>query len=326
MRRILGWASLIAVFLVGGLDGAGPRAQPAGPVPPRARDAAELLLALRKLTVLGSVLYVAAHPDDENTALLAYLSKGRLLRTAYLSITRGDGGQNLLGPERDEYLGVLRTQELLAARRVDGAEQFFTRAIDFGYSKSPEETLRIWDREAVLADVVWVIRKFRPDVVITRFPKTGGGHGHHTASAILAEEAFQAAGDPARFPDQLRYVKPWRPRRLLWNMFRPETQGPLPPTPGLLALNVGAYNPLLGRSYTEIAAESRSLHKSQGFGSAARRGEVLDFLVPLAGDPPEKDLLDGIDTTWRRVSHGTAVGPVLAEAVQAFRLDRPADV
>jgi len=325
MRRAVGSVPLIVACLAGILGGAGPRASPGDVTPPRTRDAAELLLALRKLTVLGSVLYVGAHPDDENTALLAYLAKGRLLRTAYLSITRGDGGQNLLGPEKDEYLGVLRTQELLAARRVDGAEQFFTRAIDFGYSKSPEETLRIWGHEPVLADVVWVLRKFRPDVVITRFPKTGGGHGHHTASAILAEEAFQAAGDPDRFPDQLRYVKPWRPRRLLWNMFRP-AEGPPPSTPGLLALNVGAYNPLLGRSYTEIAAESRSLHKSQGFGSAARRGEVLEFLVPLAGDPPAQDLLDGIDTTWSRVPGGTAVGAVLAEAVRTFRPDRPTDV
>jgi LmbE family N-acetylglucosaminyl deacetylase len=295
-----------------------------GGFPPKNRNAAELLLALQRLTVLGSVLYVGAHPDDENTALLAYLAKGRGVRTAYLSITRGDGGQNLLGPERDAYLGVLRTQELLAARRVDGAEQFFTRAIDFGYSKSLEETLRVWGHDAVLADVVWVFRKFRPDVVITRFPKTGGGHGHHTASAILAEEAFQAAGDPNRFPEQLQYVRPWRPRRLLWNMFRP-AEGSLPPA-GTLILNVGAYNALLGRSYTEIAAESRSLHKSQGFGSAARRGEVLEFLVPLAGDPPEKDLLDGIDTTWNRVPGGAAVGAVLAEAVRAFRPDRPSDV
>lgn len=326
MRRIARSVSLLIVLLVSGFGGPDAWVRSGNGTPPRARDAAELLLALRKLTVLGSVLYVGAHPDDENTALLAYLSKGRLFRTAYLSITRGDGGQNLLGPEKDEYLGVLRTQELLAARRVDGAEQFFTRAIDFGYSKSPEEAFRIWDRETVLADVVWVFRKFRPDVVITRFPKTSGGHGHHTASAILAEEAFQAAGDPARFPDQLRYVKPWQPRRLLWNMFRPAAEGPPSPTPGLLALNVGAYNPLLGRSYTEIAAESRSLHKSQGFGSAARRGEVLDFLVPLAGDPPEKDLLDGIDTTWDRVPGGAAVGAVLAEAVRAFRPDRPADV
>ncbi len=320
MRRTIPSVSLTVVLLVGALG------NPGNGTPPRPRDAAELLLALRKLTVLGSVLYVGAHPDDENTALLAYLSRGRLARTAYLSVTRGDGGQNLLGPEKDEYLGVLRTQELLAARRVDGAEQFFTRAVDFGYSKSPEETLGVWDAEAVLADVVWVIRKFRPDVVITRFPKTGGGHGHHTASALLAEEAFRAAGDPDRFPDQLRYVRPWRPRRLLWNMFRPAAEGPPVPTPGLLTVDVGAYDPLLGRSYTEVAAESRSLHKSQGFGSAARRGEVLEFLVPLAGDPAEKDLFDGIDTTWSRVPGGEAVGAVLAEAVRAFRPDRPADV
>ena len=186
-----------------------------------AQDAAERRIALEKLTVVGSVLYVGAHPDDENTALLAWLANGRKVRTAYLSLTRGDGGQNLIGTEQGDLLGVIRTQELLAARRIDGAEQFFTRAVDFGYSKTPEETLRIWGREAVLADVVWVIRTFRPDVIITRFPANGdGGHGHHTASAILAAEAFAAAADPKRFPEQLAYVKPWQAKRLLWNAWR----------------------------------------------------------------------------------------------------------
>ena len=184
------------------------------------RDAAELQLALKKLTVLGSALYVAAHPDDENTALIAYLANERLLRTGYLSMTRGDGGQNLIGGEKGELLGVLRTQELLAARRIDGGEQYFTRAIDFGYSKTPQETLAIWGHDTILADVVWNIRRFQPDVIITRFPTTGeGGHGHHTASAMLAVEAFKLAGDPTKFPDQLRYVNVWQPKRLFWNRF-----------------------------------------------------------------------------------------------------------
>src|ERR1700753_3591924 len=200
---------------------------------------------LKKLDVLGSVLYVAAHPDDENTRLLAYLAQEKHYRTGYLSLTRGDGGQNLIGNEQSELLGLIRTQELLAARRVDGAEQFFTRANDFGFSKGPDETLRIWDKEKVLSDVVWVIRKFRPDVIICRFPTTGeGGHGHHTASAILAQEAFTAAADPNRFPEQLKYVQVWQAKRLLWNTFSFGTTNTT--APDQFKINVSIYNPLLG--------------------------------------------------------------------------------
>ncbi|MBD0277555.1 MAG: PIG-L family deacetylase, partial [Flavisolibacter sp.] len=154
---------------------------------PVTKTSADIYQDLRRLNVLGSVLYIAAHPDDENTRLLTYLAKDKLYRTGYLSLTRGDGGQNLIGDEQGVELGLIRTQELLAARRIDGAEQFFTRAFDFGFSKGPEETFTKWDREKILSDVVWVIRKFQPDVIITRFPTTGeGGHGQHTASAILA--------------------------------------------------------------------------------------------------------------------------------------------
>ena len=191
------------------------------PRPREARSAAEIRLALRKLQVMGSALYVGAHPDDENTAFLSWLSSGRLVRTAYLSLTRGDGGQNLIGSETGEQLGVIRTQELLAARRIDGAEQYFTRALDFGFSKGPDETLDIWGHDRILADVVWVIRRFRPDVIITRFATDGsGGHGHHTASAILAEQAFRAAADPARYPEQLASVRTWQAKRLVWNAYR----------------------------------------------------------------------------------------------------------
>src|SRR5687767_16030440 len=187
---------------------------------PSSFSSADILLGLKKLNVLGSVLYVAAHPDDENTRLLTFFAKDKLYRTGYLSITRGDGGQNLIGNEQGIELGLIRTQELLAARRIDGGEQFFTRAFDFGFSKSPEETFTKWDKEKILSDVVWVIRKFQPDVIITRFPTTGeGGHGHHTASAILANEAFTAAADPGRFPEQLKYVRPWQAKRVLWNSF-----------------------------------------------------------------------------------------------------------
>src|SRR5688572_30000229 len=260
---------------------------------------ADMYLAIRKLNVLGSVLYLAAHPDDENTRLISYFSKEKMYRTGYLSITRGDGGQNLIGDEQGIELGLIRTQELLAARRIDGGEQFFTRAFDFGFSKSPEETFSKWDKEKILSDVVWVIRKFQPDVIITRFPTTGeGGHGHHTASAILANEAFTAAADPGRFPEQLKYVKPWQAKRILWNTFNFGGNNTI--TPDQFKVDVGGYNPLLGKSYGEIAAESRSQHKSQGFGVPAARGETFEFFTTIKGDKPSKDLMDGIDISSER--------------------------
>ncbi|MGZ8709273.1 MAG: PIG-L family deacetylase [Thermoanaerobaculia bacterium] len=290
-----------------------------------ARDAAELELALRRLTHTGGALYVAAHPDDENTAMLSYLASERLLRTAYLSVTRGDGGQNLIGNEAGPLLGIIRTHELLQARRIDGAEQFFTRAIDFGYSKNPEETLKTWGHDEVLADVVWTIRRFQPDVIVTRFPPTGeGGHGHHTASAILAEEAFAAAADPTKFPEQLAFVRPWQAKRIFWNRF---SWRPVDPNDPALAkslrVDLGAYNPLLGRAYTEIAAESRTQHKSQGFGSAERRGTVLNYLDQRGGEPAAKDPLEGIDTTWSRDPGGETVGSILRRAADTFDGDKP---
>ena len=286
---------------------------------PRALDAAETQAALRRLSVAGSVLYVGAHPDDENTALLAYLARGRGARTAYLSLTRGDGGQNILGTEKGALLGVVRTQELLAARRVDGAEQFFTRAIDFGFTKSPEETFRIWDHDAVLADVVWVVRRFRPDVMVARFPTTGeGGHGQHTASAILASEAFDAAGDPARFPEQLKQgVRAWRPKRLVWNVFNFRQEAPKD-ADKMLSVDVGGYDPLLGKSYTEIAAESRTMHMSQAQGTPARRGPAPNYFAHIKGEPAARDLFDGVDLSWRRYAGGEAAARLLEEAARAY--------
>ncbi len=294
--------------------------------PAETPNAAEIRLALAKLNVVGGVLYVAAHPDDENTAFLAWASREKLVDAGYLSMTRGDGGQNLIGTEAGELMGVLRTQELLAARRLDGAKQFFSRAIDFGYSKSPEETLGIWGREQVLADTVRVIRTFRPDVIVTRFPSTGeGGHGHHTASAILAEEAFKAAGDPSRFPEQLKALTPWQPKRLLWNVFRFGGDTPRKEVPGQVTANLGGYNALLGRSYTEIAALSRSMHKSQGFGSAERRGTWLNDFKNIAGAPAEKDLFEGIDLTWARYgTKGEEIGRILRKVEEGFRAVDPA--
>ncbi|MBI5835980.1 MAG: PIG-L family deacetylase [Candidatus Eisenbacteria bacterium] len=326
MRRVT-FRLLLPAVLVLALSGVSQSPACADARPRDIMDAAELRLALSKLRVVGSVLFVAAHPDDENTALLAYLSRERKMRTGYLSCTRGDGGQNLLGTETGSLLGVIRTQELLAARRVDGAEQFFTRAVDFGYSKSPEETLRIWGHDSVLADMVWVIRTFRPDVIIARFPATGeGGHGHHTASGILTGEAFEAAADPSRFPDQLRFTGAWRAKRLFWNAWTPGSRDKADLREArYLSLDVGAYSPLLGKSYSEIAAESRSQHKSQGFGSAERRGSLPVSFYPLAGDTASaRDILDGVDLTWKRIPGGDAVDAALADAERAFDPAKPA--
>ena len=263
---------------------------------PSTYSAADILQQMKKLEVFGSVLYVAAHPDDENTRLLAYLANERKFRTGYLSLTRGDGGQNLIGDEQGIDLGLIRTQELLSARRIDGAEQFFTRAFDFGYSKNPEEAMRIWGHDKILSDVVWVIRKFKPDVIITRFPTTGeGGHGHHTASGILAGEAYEAAGDPTKFPEQLKYVSVWQAKRLLWNTFN--FGGNNTTRDDQFKIDCGVYNPILGKSYGEIAAESRSRHKSQGFGVPAQRGRSFEYFTTINGEKPVNDLMDGIDSS-----------------------------
>src|SRR5215831_3695381 len=275
--------------------------------PPATWTSADMYLAIRKLNVLGSVLYLAAHPDDENTRLLAYFSKERLVRTGYLSLTRGDGGQNLIGNEQGVELGLIRTQELLAARRIDGAEQFFTRAFDFGYTKSTEEAFQTWDKQKILSDVVWVIRKFQPDVIITRFPEDSrAGHGQHSASAVLAHEAFKAAADPNAFPDQFKYgVKPWQAKRLVWNTFN--FGGTNTTASDQLNFDVGGYNPVLGKSYGEIAAESRSNHKSQGFGIARSRGQQLEFFTPVEGTPASGSLFDGVSTSWSRVTGGDKI-------------------
>jgi LmbE family N-acetylglucosaminyl deacetylase len=270
---------------------------------PKTYSSGEIETEFKKLANNVSVLYIAAHPDDENTRLISWLVNEKCVRTAYLSLTRGDGGQNLIGSEQGIELGVIRTQELLAARKVDGAEQFFTRAYDFGYSKSPEETFNKWNREEILEDVVYVIRKFRPDIIITRFATDGsGGHGHHTASAILAEEAFDAAGDPARFPKQLKTVNSWQPKRLLYNSAA-RFWNPNADMSQFISENVGGFNQALGKSYGEISAESRSMHKSQGFGSAKQRGEIFEYFKPIKGDTSHlKSLFQGIQASGSNVS------------------------
>lgn len=292
---------------------------------PNAVPAGRILQDLKKLDVLGTVLYVAAHPDDENTLMLAYLANERHVRTAYLSMTRGDGGQNLIGTEQGEQIGVIRTQELLQARRVDGAGQFFGRAYDFGFSKSTDEALQIWGHDRVLSDVVWTIRKFRPDVLITRFPPDSrAGHGHHSASAVLAEEAFKLAGDATKFPDQLKYVSVWQPKRLVWNTYTPGFTNNAPNDGKFISIDIGGYNPLIGESYTELAAESRSMHKSQAMGSPKSRSTRTDYLVHKAGDPAKNDLFDGVDLTWSRAKGGQAIEPLVQQVITGFRADNPA--
>lgn len=285
-------------------------------------NAGEIKQGLEALNVVGSVLYIAAHPDDENTRLLAYLAKEKKVRTGYLSLTRGDGGQNLIGNEQAELLGLIRTQELLAARGTDGAEQFFTRANDFGFSKNSEESFKIWGKENILADVVWVIRKFQPDVIITRFPEDArAGHGHHSGSAILAREAYLAAADPKRFPEQLAYVKPWQAKRILWNTFN--FGGNNTTAEDQLKIDIGAYNALLGKGYGEIAAESRSNHRSQGFGSARQRGSAMEYFSPIAGEKASKDLFEGVDLSWNRVKGATELSQLISKANDEYQVTNP---
>lgn len=281
-------------------------------------------MQLKKLNVLGSVLYIAAHPDDENNTLLPYLAKEKLYRTGYLSLTRGDGGQNLIGSEQGVELGLIRTQELLAARRIDGAEQFFSRAYEFGFSKSAEEALKVWGKDKILSDVVWVIRKYQPDVIIKRFPPDKrAGHGHHAASAILADEAFTAAADPNKFPEQFKYgVKPWQAKRILWNTFN--FGGNNTTSDDQLKIDVGNYNPLLGKSYGEIGGEARSMHKSQGEGRPRRRGQIFEYFATTGGDAlKNNDLMDGIVIDWKRIEGGERIENIITDIIKNFDFDQP---
>lgn len=295
--------------------------------PVKSYNAAQIKLALKKLNVLGSVLYIGAHPDDENTEFLSYFSFGELIRTGYLSLTRGDGGQNLIGDEQGDLLGIIRTQELLQARKLDDAKQFFTRAVDFGYTKSPDETFKFWNKEEILSDVIWVIRKFRPDVIVTRFPTTGeGGHGQHTASAIVALEAFRLAGDSSIFPHQLEMVDVWSPKRIFWNGWERALNQMEIEKDTLINTNFGSYNTLLGQSFTEIAARSRSMHKSQGFGDSGWRANYLNYYVQMDGSPAKSDLFEGIDISWNRVDNSSGVSDLIKKAIKQFDEENPSDI
>ncbi len=263
----------------------------------RPSKSAEIYRELKTLKHLPKVLYLAAHPDDENTGLLSWLINEQNVETGYLSLTRGDGGQNLLGTEQGAALGLIRTHELLEARKLDGAQQFFTRAIDFGFSKNTNDTFKQWDADSITADVVWVIRKFRPDVIICRFPPTAAaGHGQHAASAVVAEKAFKLAGDKSAFPSQLKYVDVWQPKRLVWNTFR---FGSVNTTAeNQMKANVGQYDAQLGMGYGELAGLSRSLHKSQGAGTQSVAGVRTEYFTPVLGDPAKASLFERIPMNW----------------------------
>ena len=284
----------------------------------------QLYHQLLQLRETKRVLYVAAHPDDENTRLIAYLANGEHASVAYLSLTRGDGGQNLIGKELGIELGQIRTQELIKAREIDGGKQYFTRALDFGYSKEPNETLQNWDKEKVLADVVWAIRRFQPDLIITRFNTSPGiTHGHHTTSAILAGEAFSLAGNPTAYPEQLAYVKPWQAKRLFFNAYN--FRGEFEPESGkrYFVLEVGGYNPLLGKTYHQLAADSRTMHKSQGFGSTAGTGNAKDYLEQVGGEAYNLSPFEDISNRWEQLSGGKEVKSRLDELINTFNFSQP---
>lgn len=286
---------------------------------------------IQKLNFLGSVLYIAAHPDDENTRLISWLSNDKKAQTAYLSLTRGDGGQNLIGSELRELLGVIRTQELIEARKIDGGMQFFSRANDFGYSKNPDETLDIWNKEEVLSDVVWAIRKFQPDVIINRFDHRSPGttHGHHTSSAMLSFEAFDKVNDATVFPNQLKYVSTWQPKRLFFNtswwFYGSREKFENADKTNLAEINTGTYYTTLGKSNQEIAALSRSRHQSQGFGSTGSRGDDNEYLEFLKGEKltDKNNIFEGINTTWSRIEGGKTIGDILTNVEKNFDFKNP---
>ncbi len=293
----------------------------------RAQSSSEIYHQIKKLSSFKSALYVAAHPDDENTRVIAWLENGEKARTAYLSLTRGDGGQNLIGNELGAELGIVRTQELLAARRIDGGQQFFTRAVDFGYSKSAEESFEKWTKEKILYDAVWVIRKFQPDVIITRFPPDNrAGHGHHTASAIIAIEAFEKAADPNVFPEQLKYVQTWQAQSVYWNAsvwWGKNLDSLARNNSDYLIAQIGDYDELLGLSYNELGTMARSQHKSQGFGVRIERGERLEYFKWLAGDKLQNTFFDKVNRGWASLGADEKLEQLLVDLESNFDFESP---
>lgn len=287
------------------------------------QNSIETFIQLKKLNVLGSVLYIGAHPDDENNTLLPYLAKEKLYRTAYLSLTRGDGGQNLLGDEQGIELGLIRTQELLEARKIDGCEQYFTSAYEFGFSKSADETLHTWDKEKILADVVWIIRKFQPDIIINRFPPDKrAGHGHHAAASILAQEAFIAAADKTKFTDQFKHgVQPWQAKRIVWNTFNFGNNNTT--NDNQLKLEIGNYNALMGKSYGEIGGIARTMHKSQGEGRPQRKGNITEYFAHVNGDSATTDIMNNVNTHWSRLTNTDTIQQKINEIIETFNFKQP---
>ncbi|MBS7253768.1 PIG-L family deacetylase [Flavobacterium branchiicola] len=298
---------------------------------PQKLNSVEIYNQIKKLNFLGSVLYIAAHPDDENTRLISFMANEMNARTGYLSLTRGDGGQNLIGPQLRELLGVIRTQELIEARKIDGGEQFFSRANDFGFSKNPDETLKIWDKDKVLADVVWTIRKFQPDVIINRFDHRSPGttHGHHTSSAMLSVESFKLTNDPKVYPEQLKYVTPWQVKRQFFNpswwFYGSQEKFDAADKSKFTRFETGVYYTGIGKSNQEIAALSRSRHQSQGFGSTGSRGTEIEYLELINGERAiERDnLFDGIDTSWNRVKNGKPIGEFISKIISKYDFSNP---
>ena len=287
-------------------------------------SSSSIISKLEKLNTLGKVLYVAAHPDDENTRLITYLSNEKKYQTAYLSLTRGDGGQNLIGKDLKENLGLIRTQELLEARKIDGGIQFFTSAIDFGYSKNSKESLEFWNEDQILYELVWIIRKFKPDVIITRFNEVSGiTHGHHTASSILANKAFRISGNPDIFPDQLEFLETWKAKRIFWNTSTRFFDLSKYSDDEILKIDVGLYNNILGKSYNEISSESRSMHKSQGFGSLKRRGSEKELFILTQGDKYDDNLMDGVDVTWNRFGENNEIIEYINNLVDEYDPKKP---
>ena len=287
-------------------------------------SSSSIISKLEKLNTLGKVLYVAAHPDDENTRLITYLSNEKKYQTAYLSLTRGDGGQNLIGKDLKENLGLIRTQELLEARKIDGGIQFFTSAIDFGYSKNSKESLEFWNEDQILYELVWIIRKFKPDVIITRFNEVSGiTHGHHTASSILANKAFRISGNPDIFPDQLEFLETWKAKRIFWNTSTRFFDLSKYSDDEILKIDVGIYNNILGKSYNEISSESRSMHKSQGFGSLKRRGSEKELFILTQGDKYDDNLMDGVDVTWNRFGENNEIIEYINNLVGEYDPKKP---
>ena len=283
---------------------------------------------IKKLKVLGSVLYFAAHPDDENTRIISYMANEHLYETAYFSLTRGDGGQNLIGDEKGDLLGVVRTQELLQARNIDGGQQFFSNSVDFGYTRSEEEALQKWGLDSVLLDAVWVIRKFQPDVIILRFPTDGrGGHGHHTASASIALMAAEYAAAPMDLFNASIQSKPWSTKRVFVNTGQwwvPNIDSVATANSDkYLKIDVGGYNGMLGLSYTEIAGLSRSQHKTQGFGAALNKGEQFEYLELVYGEPVVSDFMDGVNTDWTRVGDYNVINLMIDSTLLGFEDEKP---